>query len=145
MSSRGYKVTSFIVCDDVRREASGKYTIIGVYSKIIIVRSFPAQLPQITFQITCDLDRADFENVKLVVLDTDNTKMVEANGKIKIGNVDEPINIAIAFLTPVFHKAGTYTVRMGLDSNPRKIGEFIVRLAESKTERERLGLTEQSA
>jgi hypothetical protein len=37
-------VKQFIVCDDVRREASGKEILIGVYGSGITVATFPAQL-----------------------------------------------------------------------------------------------------
>ena len=41
-----------IVCDDVRHEASGKLSYIGVYRDTILVPSFPAILPKLYFVLT---------------------------------------------------------------------------------------------
>lgn len=39
------KITSVIICDDVRREMSGKDILIGVYSGTINVPAYPANFP----------------------------------------------------------------------------------------------------
>ena len=39
------KVTSLLLCDDVRKEASGKDILIGVYSGSIDVTAYPAMFP----------------------------------------------------------------------------------------------------
>ena len=41
-----------IVCDDVRHEASGKLSYIGVYRDTLLVPSFPAVLPKLYFVLT---------------------------------------------------------------------------------------------
>lgn len=41
-----------IVCDDVRHEASGKLSYIGVYRDTILVSRFPAILPKLYFVLT---------------------------------------------------------------------------------------------
>ncbi len=38
------KVINAVVCDDVRKEATGKHIIIGVYPHDMLVRSFPATI-----------------------------------------------------------------------------------------------------
>jgi hypothetical protein len=41
-----------IFCDDVRQEAGGKLSYMGVYGPQLIVRTFPATLPKLCFVIT---------------------------------------------------------------------------------------------
>jgi hypothetical protein len=64
MSKLGYKITSLIICDDIRREASGKEILIGVYSKDIIVKDIPTRLPQLSFRISVALEHANFKKMR---------------------------------------------------------------------------------
>ena len=41
-----------IFCDDIREEVGGKYSLIGVYSDLLEVVSFPVVLPQLAFAVT---------------------------------------------------------------------------------------------
>lgn len=46
------KIKYILVCDDMREEKdTGKFTLLGLYSGMIMVNAFPALLPKIAFRI----------------------------------------------------------------------------------------------
>ena len=145
MSKAGYKVTSFMVCDDVRREDNGKEIIIGIYNKAIIVSMFPVQLPQLTFRVIIEVEHSNFHECFLSVTGPKRKLMTEFQIPINIESVDDPIHIVFGVRQPGFHEAGSYRVSLGLDGPKRKIGEFDVRLPVSPTERRRVKVSENSA
>lgn len=49
------QVLSTIFCDQIRPEANNKLMLLGVYSKAMVVDSFPIELPSLAISCTLDL------------------------------------------------------------------------------------------
>ena len=128
MSTKGYKITSFIICDDLRREANGKEIVIGMYNTALIFSSLPAVLQKITFRLRIEFDRGDFEKFVFEILDPARKKLHVSKGAIKNYNPDEPAILVLSYLNPSFETKGVHSVRIGFDAPPRKFAEFEVRL-----------------
>lgn len=134
----GFKVISFIVCEDVRREENGKELIIGVYSKNILVNSIPVTLPQLTFRIVVEATKP-FREFKLVIIQPNKKRLFEFTGEGHVTSIDDWVHLPLRFNGAEFPDAGTYVVRIALDGIWRKAGEFNVRLPKNDDERRRLG------
>jgi hypothetical protein len=67
--TRGVRVTSFIVCDDARREFNGKEILIGVYNNVIIFPSFPSVMPNLVFRIALYSTDMGVKVIKFTVVD----------------------------------------------------------------------------
>ena len=139
MSKLGYKVTSVLVCDQVRREDNGKEIIIGVYRDSIIVPRIPTVIPMLTFRITAQVDHTEFKNMKFSVIGPSRHKLLDYEGETSVDNSHEPLIVVFSALTPELQKAGLYTIKFGLDSQLRKVGHFNVRLPANEGEMERVG------
>lgn len=79
---------SAIVCDDIRLEASGKQTIIGVYTGDILVSSFPCTLrlcTWTTYQLRFDGEQQkNLENRIRIVFEDSNIKAKELTAEAVI-------------------------------------------------------------
>lgn len=138
-SASGFRVVSFIVCDDVRREANGKEILIGVYSRDILVQSTPIVLPQLTFRIVLEIEKL-FEQFKLVIIQPNKEKLLEFSGTGHPTNIEEWLHIPVKFGKAELPEVGTYIVRVTLNGVWRKAGQFNVRLPRNDDERRRLGI-----
>jgi len=66
-----------IYCDDIRHELGGKLTLVGVYSRHLLVPSFPAVLPKLCLLVdVVTLENKPFEKLKIRVL-LDETRLAE--------------------------------------------------------------------
>lgn len=78
----GFNLLAFLVCDQVRKEASGKDIVIGVYTGNILVMQFPFQ-----FELTCYAvySSPPFESrdIALRVRNSDDTISLSVAGKIQ--------------------------------------------------------------
>lgn len=134
MSKKGYKIVSVIICDDIRKEASGKQTLVGVYNKDIIIPNTPSTLSQLFFRIGIELERTDFKKIHFVITSPSRKKIVDQTGDITIQDGSDHLTIGMKVDQPTFVETGTYTIKLGLDTPARKIGEFIARLPKTELE-----------
>ena len=128
MSTKGYKITSFIICDELREEVSGKHIIIGMYNSALITTSLPATLPKITFRICIEFDRRNFKKCIFEILGPARKKIVAREGMISKYKLHEPAILVFPFFNPAFETEGVHSVRIGFDAPPRKFAEFEVRV-----------------
>lgn len=138
--SAGFKVVSFLLCEDVRREMNGKETLIGVYSRDIIVKEFPVRLAQLVIRIVLEIEK-NFDEFKLSIIQPNKQKLLEMSGTGEPPNLDDWVHFPFKFSMAEFPDAGLYVVRIALDGRWRKAGQFNVRLPKNDAERARLGIT----
>lgn len=90
------KITYVLVCDDLREEKdSKKFTILGLYSRQMILGSFPVVLPKLAFRICLSPVKVDAK-MSLDVIRPDG-KLI-GNAQIKIESIDDPRGEAIVNL-----------------------------------------------
>jgi hypothetical protein len=138
MSKKGHKIVSVIICDDIRKEASGKQTLVGVYNKDIIIPNIPSTLSQLFFRVGIELERTDFKRIHFVVTSPSRKKVGDQSGEITIQDGTNHLTLGLKAEQPTFVETGTYTIRLGLDASARKIGEFIARLPETDMEQAKI-------
>jgi hypothetical protein len=79
----GLEVGDGLVCDDVRREETGKLILIGVYSSAIIVGQLPAALLlSLVFKLTAQEPMEAGIQFKVML---DDEKIRSGKGRIRIG------------------------------------------------------------
>lgn len=62
------KKINTILCDDVRQEVGGKMSLMGIYSKDIIVNKVPATLPFINLVVMFEDIKEPFANLFVSVI-----------------------------------------------------------------------------
>ncbi len=104
-----------LVCDDVRREDTGKQLIIGLYTPNVVVTQLPATLPSLAFFQCVESDRPTSYrmSLKLNHLESGET-LIEAMGGVTFA---QP---GLAFIpwrlgTVQFKAVGAYTLSIDVD------------------------------
>ena len=98
------KVTNVIICDDVRREHTGKHIIIGVYPDNILVPEFPAT---VMLCIWAQFLPDEIGEKSIEIRITQNKKeLARGGGKIVIRDVDQSITGAISGLVMTIDDKG---------------------------------------
>ena len=62
------KKINTILCDDVRQEVGGKISLMGIYSKDIVVNKIPAILPFINLIVMFEDIKEPFDNILVSVI-----------------------------------------------------------------------------
>ena len=62
------KKINTILCDDVRYEVGGKISIMGIYSKDIIVNKVPAILPSINLVLMFEDIKENFDKIFITII-----------------------------------------------------------------------------
>ena len=108
-----FKATSVIICDDIRREASGKEILIGVYAGVILLPALPTLLPTLSTRIefTTSLSRADDLAVEL--RDPDGEVVFSVHGHMDMIGTDGIQLISVVCNGVQFTKEGKHTLVFG--------------------------------
>lgn len=133
-----YAVKSLTVCDDVRQEASGKQTLVGVYLKSVVVQTVPVRVLQMMFRVVVDTMHENHKRATFAVKGEDGHTLIEAAAEANVPDTDEDVVFVFGQQNVVLPKAQRYDVTFALDGTSQKIGEFNVRLAKNETETEAL-------
>jgi hypothetical protein len=131
-----YKILSFMVCDDIRQEKSGKEILIGVYNDTMIVPALPAFMPQLSFRVKLQLEEAG-ENVSVSVNLPSGPAIFSHTAKIPNQSVTEPTLMNFQLAGVSLPEYGRYTFSFGIDKPAEEIGSFNVRAPANEEERAR--------
>lgn len=129
-----------MVCDEIRKEDSGKFMFLGVYGGTIVLRGLPAAAPLLTVYISGKIQNPEFKIVNFCIEDPRKRKLIEVSPEFSIESLEESFNFIFVVRNPTFENSGEYLIKLGFDSVPRKIGSFLVREPTNDEERRRLGL-----
>lgn len=141
--ARDFEVLSVIIAEDVREETRGKTSILGMFDEDILVGSFPAILPKLSFRIALRFPEKKIpKKIWLAVLGIDGTRYFEYSGPLPNTSQNKlSMPVAIVFhVVPVYVPAsGEIDVRLGIgDAKPRIIKRFKVRNPENPVEKGRI-------
>lgn len=111
-----------IVCEDVRREASGKEMLIGVYSGgIRFTGPSPGKLRILFFRFEFEQDPSEFEGeIKFEMVSPSGTPVIRVAQPLKLNKTTRTI-YAIGNENFVLYEAGSYELRVGLDAEPERV------------------------
>lgn len=136
-----FKFRNFVLCEDARREISGKEILIGVYDDNVIIGSVPAILDRLFFRVAIDCDPLYRGKFSMSLRDP------EGNQKFNFESVAAPpfadyqnriFGVSVRGLQVL--TVGHYDVYFGLDEPMRKVWSIAFREAANDAERERLAL-----
>jgi hypothetical protein len=120
------QVRSVLICDDVRKEASGKDIAIGIYNGLILFNEFPGSLPTFAIRIEFVPQRTDYESLNLGITSPNGEPLIVATGKL--AGVERYIPVAINFIqSPMaFEVPGIYRIFMEIDGQRSEVSKFHV-------------------
>lgn len=131
--SKKSKLIDWILCDDVRQEASGKTTIIGIYGVDVIVHRTPLVLPQLCIITKWDISNGIFKEIVFRLEQPDGSQLGPIAAKAPHNIAGEKLMMHLAFIPFQIQIVGTYKIFLKIDDEPeKKIGEFEIKLAPQK-------------
>ena len=120
-------ITNIVICDDVRREVTGKDILIGVYNGDIVVPSFPASI-RIVLWVQFEPRRAGTFHVEIRIV-FPNSSHVGASFDMEIREENSPGSVAMAL--PIHaDREGRFAVQARVnDQEWENIKNFMVKMA----------------
>ena len=132
-----------IYCDEIRHESNGKLLYIGVYSEVLVVKTFPITLPRLCLSIkavtpvsepfltlTLRVFRDDDNLQEIIVEDDQLPSLPDFNG----GSRDDLENRAqVAHFNLVFspmHLDGPFSLRVRLETESGELEGLALRVEE---------------
>lgn len=121
-----------IICDDVRQEAGGKISLMGLFENIYATK-FPAVHSRLAIITEWADGKGEFE-VKMRIVSTDKKTVIrETSTKIKLTNVNFRHRDVSVHLNIDFKSAGTYWIENLLDGE--LINSIPLRVVQIKEQR----------
>lgn len=129
------KFIDMLVCDDIRREDSGKLLFVGVYMDKIIVRAVPLVLPQIVIFSKWEGGKEVISNFDFTLYTPDNKVMANIKGKVppppnavEKNKIKHIIQLKIAPFK--VETTGEYKIKFKLNNSYEyDVGSIVVELA----------------
>lgn len=123
------KVKGTIICDDIREEASGKLTYVGVYPENRIeVNDIPTLMSQLVMQLSIDVSHAVPKSIGFIVKNPDRKVMFAQD--VRVPKPPKPIpntlNIRIHLVPFNLTKTGRYIVLIKFEGKAKRAGTFDV-------------------
>lgn len=144
MSEANFTVISWILCDDIRTEMSGKQSAYGLYDGEMIVAAVPAVVAKLCLRVSLVIRKPRPKKVKVSIASGAN-RFFEFDGDIaKPMSGSSPNRFTFVFVASpgVLPAEGTYLIKLGVDGPLKKIGEIIVRTPNSDFEKQRLAASQ---
>lgn len=108
-----FKATSVIICDDIRREATGKEILVGVYAGVIFLPALPALLPTMGARIEFSTDLSRAEDLAVELRDPDGEVVFSIFGHMDMVGTDGVQLISVVCNGVQFTKEGKHTLMFG--------------------------------
>ena len=128
------KKINTILCDDVRYEVGGKISLMGIYSKDIIVNKVPAILPSINLVIMFEGIKENFDKFFITII-------IPKSDPIKISNSAPPgmkkgqdINLVVGLSPFKLNDTGkaTFEIRFSENEKASVIHHFSIKVNQDK-------------
>lgn len=130
------RVRSMTICEEVRREDTGKEFLIGVFSGAILAHKIPFLLPKLALRFECV---AYIENMqplaKVAIIGPSRTKVVELDGMLDLEAADVTLRLpghgvrfsfVASFSRVKIEKSGIYSVFLTINERKMRAGDFHV-------------------
>jgi len=131
-----FKFRYFIVCDDIRQEAGGKSTLVGVYEGSLIVPVFPIVINKLVFRVSVILVD-DSKNFTMKVKSEEDRELLGVTHAIINQTSGDIINVQIFAQMVSFQAPTKLRVFFGLDDEELvQVDEFVVRAPKNDQERQ---------
>jgi hypothetical protein len=126
MNGPPFEVRSFLICDEVRNEVSGKQLIVGAYAGVILMPFVPFLGRIFTIRFEIKANRSHFDHVQCTVTRPDNTTFYHYDMPFNISYPQYPMPLVFENYLPNFEHVGDYGVFLAMDSAPIHVGSFTI-------------------
>jgi hypothetical protein len=129
----------WMLCDDIRREDSGKLMFIGVYLEPkLIIKAVPTLLPQLTFFSKWKSTNSDIDKFDFAVCNPAGEKIVTLSGEMSAGQqkIKTPAAVQVIQIGMAPFKidmSGKYEIKLVLNGTEPHTLFFEAILLEKKT------------
>lgn len=118
-----------LICDEVRKEETGKFILIGVYTPDIHVPKVPATLQSLTFFVCIDMPNPGEKKFAVELRPPSGKAIATGNGGF-VANQRGPAYIPLRFLNLTFPEAGAYEFWLTPEGENRMSESFRVLVPE---------------
>jgi hypothetical protein len=133
-----FTASTFVVCDDVREEKSGKMILIGVYNDAAIVKAFPAIMLKLVFRFSGILNVDNAKEVRFQIIDNEGKERAAVQAALPPTLKRGPNNFMFEMHGAAFEKPTLLSVYFGVDSPQLLAGTFEIRGAQTDEEEARM-------
>lgn len=106
---------SSLVCDDVRKEANGKFMLIGLLDSVQALR-FPLRIPKLCFvNRWCSGDGDFVQTLRIMKPDQETVLLSGRPAPVRLRSAEKTATNVEIFMNATFDAAGTYWVEVLLD------------------------------
>ena len=121
------ELIDWMICDDLRREDSGKLIYIGVYpANDIVVGNIPVVLPKLVFSTKWKMDKAS-KKYEFRVTSPDGVMVAQVSGEVPKTEVDRKVAyIQFGVVSFKIDVLGDYKVEGSVDGRDFEVGVFTV-------------------
>jgi uncharacterized protein DUF6941 len=132
-----FELRSFLVCDDVRREITGKEILIGVYADAMVFPAFPATIRQIVFRVSGVVSTKEATEIAFRIEDENGNPKGEAAGTMPAAAAPRHVTFAFAFENVTFDKPDTLVAHFRIGKEMGKVGAIVAKSPQNEEERRR--------
>jgi hypothetical protein len=134
-----FVILSFLVCDDIRREYTGKDILIGVYNNVIIFPTFPVPVSSVIFRVSLQATAYGTTPVRFSVVDTAQKKnIITSEVEFNFQPQDYVHVFGFGIAGYVFAESTTLKSSIAFGEESHDLPEIIVRLPATDDERKRI-------
>jgi hypothetical protein len=120
-----------LMSDDIRREDSGKFIVIGLYTPDMVVPQIPFLMPTLAFFANLETDRQGNFNFRTRVQHQETGDVLPttvAMGTLAITNPQLPVILPFKFGGISFNAQGLYSFSLEIDGQDPIVSTFNVQL-----------------
>jgi hypothetical protein len=120
-----------LMSDDIRREDTGKFFIIGLYTPDMAVSQIPFVMPTIAFLVNLESDRQGNFNFRTKVQHQETGDVLPPTvvaGTLAVTNPQNPVIVPFRFGGVGFNVQGLYSFSLEIDAQDPIVSTFNVQL-----------------
>ena len=126
------KKINTILCDDVRQEIGGKMSLMGIYSKDMVVNKVPAILPFINLIVMFEDIKEPFDNIFVSVITPESEPMQVTYLPPPGLEKGKDVNIIIGLSPFRLNATGPakFEIRLSKNEKPRIVHRFSIKTSD---------------
>jgi hypothetical protein len=131
--SENPKLIDWMICDDVRQEASGKISVMGIFADDIVVYSVPMVIPQLWFVTKWDISEGGFTEISLRIELPDGKPMGPFHAQAPQNLNNKRFMLYLALFPFQIQSTGDYKLYLTVDGRQEvEMGKFAVVLVDQE-------------
>lgn len=121
------KAINVTICDDIRREVTGKETLIGVYAGIIIFPYLPADMPMFSTRIEFETGLESADDLTVELRAPDASILLTVTGAMEMTEQRSVQVLSLVCRNVKFQEEGVHTLFFGHKDKLMPIHTFLIK------------------